>query len=216
MKWSKYISSNYYAKLLYKIYNNQTINLLDVGAGNHAASRLKNRFPQIKYYGLDISKHYNNDQNDFDVMEDFYEMDLTKLQFETIPDNHFDCIILSHIIEHLYNGELVLEALFPKLKSGGHIYVEWPSKRSAFLPSMKGTLNFFDDDTHVRFYDTHLLANLFMRNNFQMLKMGTKRDYWMMALWPYNFLKQLLKGQLRAVLFWDFLGFASVVFAKKK
>lgn len=216
MNFGQYVNANFYLKQLYKIYGNQSINVLDIGAGNHAATRLKKRLPNAKYWGIDIVKDYNNNSEDLANMEDFYEMDLTKLEFDVIPDLHFDVIIMSHIVEHLKNGEVVVKKLLTKLKPGGFIYIEWPSKKSAFLPSMKGTLNFFDDHTHVRFYDVHLLANELMHADCGIVKMGTRRDKWAMILLPYRILYHLFKGKIVASLFWDFAGFASFIFAKKK
>lgn len=211
----QYINSNFYVKQIYKVYKDQTINVLDIGAGNHAATRLKRRLPNVKYWGVDIVKDYNNNAEDFKLMEDFYEMDLTKLEFDAIPDNHFDVIIMSHVVEHLKNGELVVERLLQKLKSEGHIYIEWPSKKSAYLPSMKGTMNFFDDDTHVRFYDVHLLANVLMGHDCKIKKMGTRRDWWAIVLLPVKIIQYAIKRQIAASLFWDYTGFASFLFAKK-
>lgn len=85
-----------------------------------------------------MEKDYNNDQEDFNQMAAFYEMDLTKLDFKSIPDNYFDGIWMVHVIEHLYNGDEVIKLLLPKLKMGGYMYVEYPGKRSTTLPSMHG------------------------------------------------------------------------------
>src|SRR5207253_7094971 len=66
--------------------------LLDIGAGNHSASKTKRVFPQCEYHGVDLEKEYNNNEEDFRLMTAFYEMDLTKLDFSPIPDNYFDAI----------------------------------------------------------------------------------------------------------------------------
>ena len=64
-----------------------------------------------------------------------------------LADNHYDLIILSHVIEHINNGLDVVERLSKKLKFGGHIYIEYPSLKSLQLPSAQGSLHFCDDDT---------------------------------------------------------------------
>ncbi|MDR2868279.1 MAG: class I SAM-dependent methyltransferase, partial [Bacteroidales bacterium] len=108
----------------------QSFNLLDVGAGNHSASRTKEVFSNCNYYGLDICKKYENNDSDFAMMNDFYEIDLMALDYSTIPDNFFDAIIMAHVIEHLDNGDLVVPLLLQKLKVGGVFYIEYPGKRS--------------------------------------------------------------------------------------
>ncbi|NBV95614.1 MAG: methyltransferase domain-containing protein, partial [Actinobacteria bacterium] len=71
------------------------------------------------------------------------------------PDNYFDGIWMVHVIEHLHNGDAVIQHLLPKLKSGGFLYIEYPGQKSTTLPSMHGTLNFKDDPTHVRVYSVN-------------------------------------------------------------
>src|SRR5450432_2352269 len=91
-----------------KSFADKPFKLLDVGAGNHSASRIVTLFPNCEYYGLDMDKTYNNSDSDFKVMKDFYELDLTKLDYNKIPNQYFDGIWMAHVIEHLYNGDQVL------------------------------------------------------------------------------------------------------------
>jgi 2-polyprenyl-3-methyl-5-hydroxy-6-metoxy-1,4-benzoquinol methylase len=59
---------------------------------------------------------------------------------------------MTHVIEHLYNGDKVLKNILSKLKSNGF-----------FLPSMYNTLNFYDDPTHVHVYSVKELKK-FLKN----------------------------------------------------
>ena|SRR5689334_9725508 len=190
--------------------------LLDVGAGNHSASKTKKLFPRCDYYGIDLNRHFNNDENDFAVMKAFYEMDVTLLQFNIIPDDHFDFIRMTHVIEHLNNGDEVIKNLLPKLKNGGFIYIEYPGQRSTKLPSMNGTMNFYDDPTHVRIYSVKELTRLLKNNNCSILSSGTRRNWVFLMAMPFRIIGNLLKGKKpRANMFWDLLGFAEFVYAKK-
>src|SRR5438552_1511265 len=87
-----------------KFVGEKPFRLLDIGAGNHSASKTKKWFPRCEYHGVDLDKNYNNDQTDFGLMHSFYEMNLEKLEFDPIPDNYFDFIMMAHVIEHLHNG----------------------------------------------------------------------------------------------------------------
>ena len=98
-------------RFVHRTFKNKSFNLLDVGAGSHSATKTKSVFPQCNYYGIDITKNYENDEADFKAMSGFYEMDLTRLQFDAIPDGFFDMIVMSHIIEHLHNGDQVIAGL---------------------------------------------------------------------------------------------------------
>jgi ubiquinone/menaquinone biosynthesis C-methylase UbiE len=191
--------------------------LLDVGAGSHSATKTKAIFPNCEYHGIDITKNYENDAEDFKAMSGFYELDLTALQFESIPNNYFDVIVMSHIIEHLHNGDKVIEGLLPKLKKGGYIYIEYPGQRSTKLPSMKRTLNFYDDPTHVRIYSVAEVTKVLETNGCEVLR-GTTRRYWpYIALLPLTVVSETIKyGFIPGGVFWDIAGFAEYVFAIKK
>jgi len=190
--------------------------LLDIGAGNHSASKTKRVFPNCEYHGVDMEKDYNNNAEDFSAMTAFYEMDLTKLDFIAIPDDHFDAINMVHVIEHLYNGDEVIKGLLPKLKKGGYIYIEYPGEKSTRLPSMPGTLNFKDDATHVRVYSVKEISGLLQSNGCTVLKGGIRRNPWFIIATPFRVVKCWLSGKkLQGNIFWDVLGFAEFVWARR-
>ena len=200
-----------------KSFANKPFCLLDIGAGNHSATKTKIVFPQCEYHGVDMEKDYNNSEADFATMKSFYEMDLTKLEFSSIPENYFDGIWMVHVIEHLYNGDEVIKGLLSKLKSGGYMYIEYPGIKSTTLPSMYGTLNFRDDPTHVRLYSVKELSELFELNNCKVLKSGTRRNLWFMAAMLFRIIASVVKGKkLNGNIFWDVLGFAEYVYVQKK
>jgi SAM-dependent methyltransferase len=164
-----------------------------------------------------MDKHYNNGEEDFKVMKDFYELDLTKLDYAVIPDNFFDGIWMAHVIEHLHNGDQVIARLLNKLKPGGFFYIEYPGKKSLTLPSMHGSLNFKDDESHVRLYSVAELAKVFESGNCEVLSSGTRRNWYYIAGMPVKVILSLLKGKrLQGNIFWDLLGFAEFLYVKKK
>jgi SAM-dependent methyltransferase len=202
---------------LKKSFGSHSFALLDIGAGNHSASKTLTFFPACQYYGVDLSKDYNNSAEDFAAMKGFYEMDLTKLDFSAIPDLFFDGIWIVHVIEHLSNGDKVLEGLMSKLKPGGFMYVEYPGPRSTRLPSMYGTLNFHDDPTHVRIYSVKDLRELFASNGFKVLESGTRRNWYFIVAAPFRMLGHWIRGKkLIGNIFWDILGFAEFLYVKKE
>lgn len=201
---------------LQRSFGQKKFSLLDVGAGNHSASKTKKLFPECAYSGIDLNRHFNNDETDFSVMEAFYEMDLTALHYDKIPDNHFDFIRMTHIIEHLQNGDDVIKALLPKLKPGGYLYIEYPGRKSTKLPSMNGTLNFYDDPGHVRIYSVRELTQLLTSNGATIVSSGTRRNWAFLVAMPFRIIGSLLKGKKPlGNMFWDILGFAEFVYAKK-
>ena len=214
----KAFASSFVTKFIFlrRSFGNKPFRLLDIGAGNHSATKAKRVFPLCEYHGVDMEKGYNNDEEDFKMMAAFYEMDLTKLDFSTIPDGYFDGIWMVHVIEHLYNGDEVIKGLLPKLKPGGYMYLEYPGIRSTRLPSMHGSLNFKDDPTHVRLYSVKELTSLFETFNCKVLRSGTRRNPWFIMAMPFRIIAALVKGKkLQGNIFWDLLGFAEYLWVKK-
>lgn len=190
--------------------------ILDAGAGSHSASITKKFLPNCHYTGIDITREYANDESDFKKMDAFIQMDLTKLEFGQIPNEHYDLLIMSHVIEHLPNGDKVIEGLLPKVKKGGVIYLEFPSPSSVNFPSKKETLNFYDDPTHCRIWSVKEVESILSRNNFTILSSGTRRQIINILLMPLKIVYQkLTKGYVRGGVYWDYYGFAEYVFSKK-
>lgn len=201
---------------LHAAFGYKPFTLLDIGAGNQSATKTLRLFPNCSYHGLDLSRDYNNQESDFSLMKAFYELDLTQLQFDEIPNDHFDSILIVHVIEHLYNGDLVLAALLPKLKKGGTMYVEYPCKRSTKLPSMRGTLNYYDDSTHVRLYSIEELKGLFETAGCTVKASGYRRSWFYVLATPFRIVLRWARGKaVTGNIFWDLLGFAEYVIVKK-
>ncbi|MEO5967397.1 MAG: methyltransferase domain-containing protein, partial [Ferruginibacter sp.] len=205
------LASSFVSKIsfLTKSFGKQEFRLLDIGAGNHSATKIKSVFPLCEYHGVDMEKSYNNSEDDINAMHAFYELDLTKLNFSGIPNSYFDGIWMVHVIEHLFNGDKVIENLLPKLKPGGFLYVEYPGQKSTKLPSMYGTLNFYDDSTHVRIYSVQELKTLFTKHNCKVLSSGTRRNKAFIIAMPFRKISNLIRGKkVQGNIFWDVLGFA--------
>lgn len=197
-------------------FGDTVFNLLDVGAGNHSASRTTDLFPNCNYYGLDIDTTYSNDSADFSKMKHFYQVDLTQLDYSSVPDHFFDVILMAHVIEHLHNGDKVIPLLISKLKKGGYFYIEYPGEQSTKLPSMYGTLNFHDDATHVRVYSIDELKRVFEANGCQVFDSGTRRNFYYILAMPARVIHSLFKGiPINANFFWDILGFAEYLKVRK-
>lgn len=200
------------------------LKILDIGCGSQSPSITKKAFPNAHYTGVDIDKTYGNSQKDIECIDEFISMDLNFFDSSHIPNETYDIIIMSHIIEHLLEGDKVLEQLMGKLKKGGLLYIEFPSEKSLFLPSMPGTLNFFDDETHCRIYSVKEICNLILRkkdingsSEFKILKVGVVRQWINILLLPVKIILHLIRfGHCKGGIFWDLSGFAHYVLAQKR
>lgn len=210
-----YINFSY--RFLARYFGNRPFRLLDIGSGNQSATKITREFPNCEYYGLDKTRAYNYSEDDFVKMKDFYEIDLSTFDYKVIPDNHFDVLWMVHVIEHLDDGDRVISALLSKLNPGGYFYIEYPGPRSTQLPSMYGTLNFYDDPTHVRLYSVKELKSVFEKNGCMVLKSGTRRNWIYILATPARVLHKIFTGKrVEGNLFWDVLGFAEYLWVVKR
>ncbi|MDB4161414.1 class I SAM-dependent methyltransferase [Bacteroidia bacterium] len=203
-------------KTIGKYTDKKDLKILDIGSGSHSSTITKKWLPKCHYTGVDRDVSYDNTEEDIQNMDEFFQLDLIELDYSAIPDDTYDVIIMSHVIEHLYNGDKVLPLLFKKLKKGGLFYIEFPCEASASFPSKKETLNFFDDDTHVRIWSIKEVANIFMYGKFNVKMAGKNRSWINIALMPIKIPLQLItKGYVRGGVYWDAYGFADYLIAEK-
>ena len=216
MSLIEYLKMPVSLKRIYNLYKGKDFSILDIGCGNHSASITKKYFPKCNYYGLD-KDNYNNNDYDFSLMTRSYKLDLENDSLDEIPDNFFDVVIMNHVIEHIDNGIEVIEILSKKIKKGGRIYIETPSVKSLSLPSQRGTLNFCDDETHKKIYSLIDIVNVLIKNNFKIIKAGTRRDKIGIFFSPYFVIKKIIKKEsLSGFSIWDITGFAWFIYAEKR
>lgn len=202
----RFINSNY----------KENFRVLEIGIGNDAPLYFKKFYPDAIYDGLDLDLNYNISQESIAYINKFYQINLEKSELKEINDAYYDYILCAHVIEHLENGEEVVNKLSKKVKEGGMIYFEYPSERSKRLPSKKGSLNFYDDKTHKNTYDIEKLKKILIENNFKIIRGGNKRDILRIIMFPYIAVKSIIKsGYISGYSYWDLLGFADYILAKK-
>lgn len=200
-------------QFLEKSFGKKKFRLLDVGAGNHSASKTVKRFPNCRYYGIDMVRDYNNTDNDIKAMIEFYNLNLDDLNFDMIPNDWFDGLWMVHVIEHLKYGEEVLIRLLPKLKKGGYIYIETPLRSSL---NMKGSLSFWDDPSHTRIYERDDTCYLLKTNGCIVVKTGVRRNIFFILAMPFRIIWfAIRKKRLIANIFMDIAGYAGYVYGKK-
>lgn len=154
----------------YKFYKfaKKNCEFLDLGAGNGGLSTWRNwmnpRRPDIKLHGIDLyqAEHCNN----------YEKFSLCNIDNQEIPyiDEYFDYIYMSHLLEHLKDPLKACAKIDRKLKRKGKLYIELPSVSTYSYPSLTkfmesginvSTVNFFDDSTHLKTYETYELVDMF-------------------------------------------------------
>lgn len=185
---------------LRKIGERSRARVLDVGCGD--------TIPATKYYRPSWQINGMDKKSGVDFVVD---LDTTPR-----PDvGMYDIIIMRHVIEHLRFPLVVLCHFARRVKPGGAIYLEYPSERSLTLPSMEGTLNFYDDPTHIYLPETDQLHLILECMGFA-VKSGRRRDWLRILLMPVHVpLKFVSRGfRFRGSDFWDILGFADYIYAE--
>ena len=95
----------------------------------------------------------------------------------TLPDGHFDCIVLSDVLEHLARPETLLRLLRPKLAAGGVVVASIPNVRH--FPELwrlvfRGEWEYTDegllDRSHLRFYTRRSMRRLFTDAGYRVLR----------------------------------------------
>jgi 2-polyprenyl-3-methyl-5-hydroxy-6-metoxy-1,4-benzoquinol methylase len=200
--------------------------ILDVGCGNHSPSKMKRLFPGSIYTGVDIAE-YNIDQLDKDVADHLHILNCDPIDFAkqldlALPNNVSDIAIMKHVIEHLSAPFEVLEVLCKKVKPNGLIYLTFPSEKSVFLPSAKGTLNFYDDPTHTWIPSIREISNFLVAHDYKPIFINQANRggilYILMGIFslPLQAAEKILTGKFTANYgTWCLFGFESVMVYQK-
>ncbi len=181
--------------------------LLDIGCANESPSLTKRWFPSCRYTGVDI------DEKNAPGCDEFLLRDLN------VPAKlgSHDFVMMAHVIEHLSEPFVGLRSAMDAVARGGRIYLEYPAPRSLHLPSMEGTLNFYDDPTHVYLPEGEKIREALVKGGFRIIRHGTRRDWRALILAPARvpLLFILRGGKTRSSDWWDLLGFADYVYAER-
>jgi SAM-dependent methyltransferase len=124
--------------------------LLDVGCGNDSPYYIKTLLPDIIYTGIDIDNYNQTKPNLADnyiiVSPENFSNKIAELA------DSFDAVISSHNLEHCNDRNKTLTAMIKALKTGGYLYLSFPTEDSVNFPGPRsGTLNYYDDPTHKGF-----------------------------------------------------------------
>lgn len=120
-----------------------------MGCGNDSPAHFKEIRPDLYYVGIDVADYKQvsdprGHANEYIITtpEYFYT------QIAALSAT-FDAVVSAHNIEHCNAPDETLAAMLSVIKPGGRIFLAFPSEASVNFPHRKGTLNFYDDPTHI-------------------------------------------------------------------
>ena len=201
---------------LHTLNRNKKIKLLDVGCGNNSAELIKGIRPNIYYTGIDIGD-YNQTKQSLGMIDDYHVVEPERFSDEMESlENTQDVVISNHNIEHTNEPEKCLIAMAKSLKKGGRIYMAFPSEKSVLFPHRGGTLNFYDDATHVNVMDFKKTCEILKENGIKItFATPGMRGWYLKRIGEYN---EGLSIAMDKVLLgtWDYWGFEAIIWGKKK
>lgn len=198
--------------------NDIPLRVLDIGCGNSSPTVTKKWLGEVEYHGVDI-QDYANTSEDVKALDKLILVSVDDAEYSSIPDKYYDVIIMNHVLEHMSQPYKRLSNLLTKVKHGGIVWIAFPSMKSTSLPSADGSLNFFDDESHVHLPTIHETVNTLLESNVRVRYAGRSHDIirWLIgvALLPWGVLKLMLTGRMCKGL-WFVFGFETVIYGVKK
>jgi SAM-dependent methyltransferase len=85
-------------------------------------------------------------------------------------DQTFDCVIISHVIEHIYDLNTAIENLLSFVKNGGLLYIEIPDA-SRYTQYYVAPFHYFDLE-HINHFDEYSLNNLISKYKLKQVGLG--------------------------------------------
>jgi SAM-dependent methyltransferase len=143
--------------------------ILDVGCGTGELGRAVKERQPAEVVGVTYSEAGRAAES----LDDVLEMDLNQFNGNNLGE--FDCIICSHVLEHLSWPEEVLRNLRPLLKPGGRIVVAlpnivvWRQRLRLLFGEFRYTDGGLMDRTHFRFFDWDSARKLVQDAGFQIV-----------------------------------------------
>ena len=169
--------------------------------------------PSIYYVGVDICD-YNQEKGSIDATDEY--LVCTPESFsQTISSakGEFDAVISAHNIEHCNSPFETLSAMCSKVKKGGLLFMAFPSEKSVNFPSRKGTLNFYDDKTHIYLPEFEKVLKIIKESGFKIVfKSPSYRPLGMRLL---GMIADLIIKNHVTRFTWAYYGFEAIIWAKK-
>ena len=191
--------------------------VLDLGCGDgRFQMRLREYRHDLQFISVD-----KYDFSDKFPAQTFHKTDITK---EALPicSGTVDAVFCAHVLEHVCSHALILSEVRRVLKPNGSVYIETPSTRSLFIPSLgiwgrqEGTINFYDDPTHFRPFTRRSLYRIGEKIGIKHIKTGFARNWLYCLLAPIIFAYSIIRNnkQMFATTLWSVTGWCVYLWGK--
>lgn len=147
-----------------------SLRILDIGcATGYMGKILKQKGHYV--VGFDLSKRAIKLSKK--SLDEVYVMDIEKDKFPDLPN--FDLVLVSEVIEHLFQPEKVLLLVGKHLKSNGKLIVStpnflyWGNRIKFLLGDFSYTKQGMFDEGHIHFFSYHSLRSLLENTGFSVV-----------------------------------------------
>jgi len=188
--------------------------ILDLGCGNHSPTTFRSAYPSALYIGVerpDASVPGVDSQSADSILR----LDLDRVDISTLPVRDFDLVVASHVIEHLAKGTRLLVEAASLMRESGLLYVAFPTPASVGFPSRKGTLNFYDDPTHINLVHPEDAIKAIEAAGLSLLFCGRPRSAGKILGLPLQLAMAPLTGGVTGPMLWELYRFQEVLIARK-
>jgi len=158
---NQFIEQNF---LIHKIKKYKKKIILDYGCNDcFFSTKLSKKF---KYFGVDNNRELLK-KNTKIFSKNFIFIKNNKLPFSK---NYFDCVILSHVVAHIYKLEKLFKEIKRILKNNGIVIIISPNKIYKFYYFFINLFNnYFPDETISRYYSKNEIVKM-TKGNFKILE----------------------------------------------
>lgn len=192
----------------------ENASILDVGCGNNSPFKTKKVLKNCLYTGIDICdyKQFSKNLADRYIVADrqTFHKSIEKLK------DQFDAVISAHNLEHCDNREKTLLAMLSAVKPGGLIYLSFPCEESINFPTRRGTLNYYDDESHLeKPPNLEWVLQHLKRNNFSVEVLAPRYRPTLVSI--IGFLMEPLSSYTKKIYpgTWEFYGFETIIWARR-
>lgn len=144
-----------------RILPNHTSTILDMGCANGGLLKSLKLLGYQNLLGIDPSISCNNHVNNLGIH--CIQGDIFSETFIQLTQT-FDCIILTHVLEHIFDLSVAIKNLSSKLNDNGILYIEVPdaSRYSDYYM----VPYYYIDCEHINHFDHYSLSNLITSKGF--------------------------------------------------
>ena len=151
---------------LCKTLNNEVKNILDYGSGNGTLAEL-------------LSDKFNVEQFDIGMEPN---------------TNKYDCLVVSHVLEHIYDLNSFIEKISENIDDNGHLYIEIPNaefydKIVDICPLQEINLE------HINFFSKYSLNKLLIKHGYTCVTI--EDDYFLLKDMKYYVIRGIFKKSIQ-------------------